>query len=582
MLGRLLLWARVLVCVLLLGSRVAEGADAFAVEFEAPDNLRELLGQHVELSRWQSHERMTAEEFRRLYRAAPKEIADLLATQGYYRPKVESRLDEQADKLRARFIVQPGDPVNVASTTIEFAGALTGDDRDAERKAERLRAAWPLVVGEVFRHERWEEGKRALLRSLALDRYPLATIARSEALVDPDAGSVRLTVLVDSGPAARFGGLVIEGLKRYPRSIVENLNPIRPGEPYSVLQLQEYQTRLLESGYFTSVTVDAPAQPDGTAAVRVWLEERESRRIAFGIGYSTDTGTRVQAEYRLLNFMDRGLQLGARVKLETRASSAGADLYFPTNERGHRYRITSEAENEEIQGTETDKIVFTLGRSRRRGDIEADVWVSYIAEEERVAGLGRDSRMAVTGNWSYTIRRTDHPLFPQDGYLFNLQLGGAPGVLVAEQSFLRAYGRLVHYRKVGDSGVLTLRGELGTTLAKATSDVPSDYLFRTGGDQTVRGYAYQSLGVRKGAAVTGGRALAVASAEYTRWVTENWGVAVFFDAGNAADDFKNFELVKGVGVGARWRSPVGPLNLDVAHGVDDGKFRLHFSVGLAF
>jgi translocation and assembly module TamA len=284
----------------------------------------------------------------------------------------------------------------------------------------------------------------------------------------------------------------------------------------------------------------------------------------------------------LLNFLERGLQLGARIKLEARASSAGADLHFPTNAEGYRYRITSEAENKEIQGTETDKIVFTVGRSRRRGDIETDVSVSYIAEEERIAGMGRDSRSALTGNWSYTIRRTDHPLFPQDGYVFNLQVGGAPGVIVAEESFLRLYGRLVHYSTVGDSGVLTLRGELGTTLANATSNVPSDYLFRTGGDQTVRGYAYQSLGVRKGAAVTGGRALAVASVEYTRWVTEDWGAAVFFDAGNAADDFGNFQLVKGVGVGARWRSPVGPLNLDVAHGLDDGKLRLHFSVGLAF
>jgi translocation and assembly module TamA len=188
----------------------------------------------------------------------------------------------------------------------------------------------------------------------------------------------------------------------------------------------------------------------------------------------------------------------------------------------------------------------------------------------------------VAANWSYTVRRTDDPLFPTSGYLFNLQVGGAPGVIVAEQSFLRLYGKLVHYRKLDDAGVLTLRGEAGFLRANGTSDVPSDYLFRTGGDRTVRGYAYQSLGIRQGNAVTGGRALAVASAEYTHWLSEDWGAAVFVDTGNAANRFSGFDLKTGVGIGARWRSPVGPLNLDVAQGLDEGKLRLHFSVGLAF
>lgn len=573
---------RVLLCLWMLLAGMADAAESYVVEFDAPESVRGMLNEHVELSRWRSHERMNADEFRRLYRAAPKEIADLLATEGYYQPHIDAALDDAAGVMTARFKVDPGPPARVAAVDIDFVGALANDDRDAERKTQRLRASWPLDVGSVFRHEQWEAGKRGLLRALALDRYPRASIAKSEAVVDPAANSVRLSVVVDSGPAARFGALVIEGLQRYPRSIVENLNPIRAGEPYSILRLQDLQTRLLDSGYFASVTVDAPAEPDGTAAVRVWVEERESRRIAFGIGYSTDTGARVQAEYRQLDFLNRGLQLGGRIKLETRARSAGADLYFPTTVDGYRDRLTAETENTRIQGTETDKIALTAGRLHKRGDTETDVSLSYISEEQSVAGAGRDSRAAVTANWSYTLRRTNHPLFPDRGYLFNTQIGGAPGVLVAERSFLRLYAQAIHYSKLGDDGVLTLRGELGTLLSGGTSNVPSDYLFRTGGDRTVRGYAYQSLGVRTGDAITGGRALAVASVEYTRWLNESWGAAVFFDAGNAADRFRGFELAKGVGVGARWRSPVGPLNLDLAYGLDGGQLRLHFSVGLAF
>lgn len=559
----------------------ARAEERYLVEFDAPESVRALLAEHVELSRWRGHERMNPDEFRRLYRTAPEEIRNLLATEGYYRPTVEPSMTEEAGILRARFIVNPGDPVRVAAIDIEFVGAV-GSDGDVRQKTERWREPWPLKPGEVFRHETWEAGKRALMRALALDRYPLATIARSQAIVDPVANLVRLSVVVDSGPFGRFGGLTIEGVERYPRSIVENLNPIRPGEPYSVLQLQEFQTRLLDSGYFTSVTVDAPADKDGTATVRVWVQERESRRIAFGVGYSTDTGSRVQAEYRQLNFLDRGLQIGARIKLETRARSIGGDLYFPTDARGYRDRLVAKAENETIQGTETDKIVLTAGRARKRGDIETDVALNYIAEAQQIDGAESKSTQALTANWSYTVRRTNDPLFPTRGYLLNVQIGGAPGVLVAEQTFVRLYGKLVHYRALGEDGLLTLRGEAGFVRTNGTSDVPSDFLFRTGGDRTVRGYDYQSLGIRQGDAVTGGRALAVASVEYTRWLTDDWGAAVFVDTGNAAERFSGFDLKTGVGIGARWRSPVGPLNLDLAHGLDEGRLRLHFSVGLAF
>jgi translocation and assembly module TamA len=208
--------------------------------------------------------------------------------------------------------------------------------------------------------------------------------------------------------------------------------------------------------------------------------------------------------------------------------------------------------------------------------------VNYIAEKQRVAGFRTEKRHAVTGNWAVTLRRTNHPLFPDEGYLLNLQLGGAPGIVVAETAFFRAYGKAVGYLKAGSRGVITLRGELGSVWAGEVTGVPSDYLFRTGGDSTVRGYSYQSLGVERGDAVVGGRALAVASAEYTHWVTPDWGAAVFYDAGNAAAKFSDIRLAQGYGLGARWRSPVGPLNLDLAYGERSGKVRLHFSVGIFF
>ena len=98
----------------------------------------------------------------------------------------------------------------------------------------------------------------------------------------------------------------------------------------------------------------------------------------------------------------------------------------------------------------------------------------------------------------------------------------------------------------------------------------------------MRGYGYQQLGVPVASAITGGRYLVTASAEYDWWFKPPYGAAIFYDAGNAADSFGDLKLKAGYGVGARWRSPVGPINVDVAYGEAVHKVRLHFSLGFTF
>ena len=119
-------------------------------------------------------------------------------------------------------------------------------------------------------------------------------------------------------------------------------------------------------------------------------------------------------------------------------------------------------------------------------------------------------------------------------------------------------------------------------LADSRNGIPSNFLFRTGGDTTVRGYAFESLGVQQGSAVVGGRYYAVASGEATHWFNDSWGVATFIDAGNATDSLQNFHFALGYGAGARLRTPIGPFRVDVAYGQDVKSVRVHFSVGLSF
>ena len=165
--------------------------------------------------------------------------------------------------------------------------------------------------------------------------------------------------------------------------------------------------------------------------------------------------------------------------------------------------------------------------------------------------------------------------------LGSLQAGAAvPGL--ATRHFRRVAGKVNVLLPLGPRVDFAARAEGGIVFADSRSDIPSWFLFRTGGDQTVRGYAYQSIGVPQGQAVVGGRYLLVGSVEATYWLVGDWGIAAFVDAGDAFDDRGELDPALGYGVGARWRSPIGPLRADIAYGQRARSLRLHFSVGFNF
>jgi translocation and assembly module TamA len=210
----------------------------------------------------------------------------------------------------------------------------------------------------------------------------------------------------------------------------------------------------------------------------------------------------------------------------------------------------------------------------------AALMVSAHWEEGRV-GSDVDDRQAIYFGHRRSFRKTDDFVSPRSGYLAMFEIGGAPPEL-ATRPFLRGLVSGSFFLPVGRNDDLLLRAQAGRVLAASREGIPSTFLFRTGGDQTVRGYDYFSLGVRQGDAIVGGRRLFVASTEYTHWIGEAWGIATFVDAGNAWDDTTLFKAVLGYGFGGRLRTPIGPIRADLAYGQEVHAWRLHFSVGLTF
>lgn len=579
----LALLARLTAAALLLAaSVVAAQPFRYTVTLAVPEDQRKLLEDNLEIYTARQNPRMDAEQLRLLVKRTPEQIRGLLATEGFYTPAVEPSLEERGGAWIARFNVAPGDTSKVSRVDIELSGAIGPDERAA--RLARMRERWPLKAGMVFRQAQWEESKRAVLQVLLTDTYPAATIASSEASVDPQTRTVSLRMTLDSGPAFSFGQMQVSGLKRYPRSIVERLNVLLPGTPYSQAKVLEFQSRLQDSRYFSSALVTAdidPARADD-ATVQVQLVEVASRKLGFGAGASTNTGLRGQVEYEDLNFMNRALRLSSLLKLENKTQLLSGNLEFPRAADGALDSLNALTERTDISGQTTRKLALGARRARAIGDTETATGLQFVTERQDIAGAPGDAQQALVPSYTWTRRKVDNMLYPSEGFLLSAQIGAAARVLASDQDFLRLYAKATHYRKVGKSGGLILRGELGSTLAKSRLGIPSNFLFRTGGDQSVRGYAYQSLGVKSGDAVVGGRYLALASAEYVQWLTPNWGAALFYDAGTATDSLRNLKPVHGYGIGARWRSPVGLLNLDLAYGQEVKRMRMHFSVGIFF
>lgn len=569
------------IAMLLATTRVHAAEVDYLVTLDAPRAQRELLQKNLELYRWLGNTPVASEFVEKLYGETPGEIRKLMATEGYYRANVHTKIERDTEAWRIHIGVTAGARTQVGAVTIEFAGAIARDDAEARRAA--VRSAWALPSGAVFRQAEWEAAKRALLRSLLVKDYPRARLVQSEARVDPASARAVLHIGVDSGPAIRFGELRIEGLQRYPQRIVQDLNPIATGASYDQSQLLLLQNRLQDSGYFKSV--DVQAQTDRLesieAPITVTLVELERRRVGFGVGYSTDTGPRAKIEYQDANIRERGWRLNTAVEVDSIMYGISAGLSFPQRAR-RRDSIATAFTHKDDQGEVLDTARIAGTRLEQMHDHERAITVQYQHEAQEISGARGDIRQALTTNVGWTWRRTDDLLYPRRGYFLQTQLGGAHEELASDRSFARIYAKGARFFPMGTRGALMVRAEAGWVEASARVGIPSEFLFKTGGDQSVRGYPFQGLGVADGNAIVGGRYLAVSGIEYTHWLTPKWGAATFYDVGNAADDPAALAWVEGYGIGVRWRSPVGPIHLDLAYGEDVAKYRVHFAMGFNF
>ncbi len=525
--------------------------------------------------------------------ALRREIERAAQGLGFYRLTHTLEFSRSDDCWALRIDVVPGDPVLFGNIDVR----LPGTEADAAAPFAALLASSPVVSGTALNHRLYENLKSSLSALAVENGYFSARFSRSELAVDLARNRADVLIEFDPGPRYRFGTIRISPLEELSDRFISRFVPFAPGTPYSTEALVELRESFNNSQYFTEVAVTPELNAAQTASqnaartvpVNIALQMRPRRSWTGGLGVTTDNGPRMTANYEDRYFNRSGHRQNGDAALSTMENRANFSHIIPMADPATESLSISLG----YVGQDNDTFsidTYKLGVSYRSTiDIPllGEEWLQNIfsnfqrensALNTVTVNSHESSNLTISGiNWTRTA--ADDPIFPTRGWRVFTQLSGASNAFLSDLSFLQLYasGKLVH--TVGPGRAL-LRVEAGTTLVDGVSELPVSIRYFTGGDQSVRGYQFGSLGALNDLGeVIGGKHLLTASVEYDFSVRPSWKLAVFMDAGNSFADFNTVTLNKSAGLGLRWLSPIGPIRADIAKGLDGGNFRLHITMG---
>jgi translocation and assembly module TamA len=573
----------------------AEAADrpSFDVEIRAPEQVRSLLERHLELLRYREVSDLDDAELARLISLTERDVRELVATLGFFSPEV-SISREPGPRPIIVVAVDPGQATAVSDVAIDFEGDIARtSDRDAVLQREEIRSGWRLPVGRAFTQASWDDAKVQAVRQLVARRYPAGRLSYSLADIDAPARA-HLGIRLDSGPLFRLGAMQVSGVERYDPVLVPRLARLAPGSIYDQERIIQAQLRLASSGYFDSAFILVDPESDPSAAPpQVTVREAPLQKVVLGVGLTTDSGPRLSVEHTHNRMPLLGWRAVTKLQLDRKTPFAQTEWTAIPDERGWRWATLGRVERLDDGSLVTYGQRLRFGRLRSEEHIDRNVYAQYDrATVQTEAGAPVSSQESGAGsalsvNYVWTGRYFDSVTLPSRGYGLGLELGGGVTLAGDRNVFQRTVFRWLSLRPLRE-GRLQLRAEAGAVLARASARVPSTQLFRTGGDTTVRGYAYRAIGVAlAGGQVGPGRYEAVGSVEWQRPIRRgglptNFESVLFIDTGGVSDRLSDLRLSTGAGAGVRWKSPVGPVEAALAWGFKPRKLRLHMSVGFVF
>ena len=510
------------------------------------------------------------------------EIVSAAQALGYYHLTYETKLTRNKNCWALKIQLTPGEPVRVTELRIDIMG-----DGRLDPLYQKIYDQPGIKVGNKFHHGKYETLKARFESAATAHGYFDAQFVLSRVLVNESEKSAVIELTYDTGKRYTLGKITIKQDILHEEFVQRYLN-IKTDDAYDTDELLELKNLYNASNYYagTSIVPDLENKKNNQVDINIDLEKRKRREYSIGGGYATDTGPRV-----LLGFDDRYINKSGHF------FSADASASETKKEAQAVYTIPMEKPAFEFlklfTGYIKEETDSSFSRKKSIGTsytyYQKSKWLqTYAINFEREDSIVGDKPLAITDliipSWTISRIKTDTAAYPLNGWSLVSRLSGSPQSLGSDFSFVQWDTRL-KYIWGNDYGRLILRGHVGYTETVDFDELPASIRYFTGGDASVRGYEYASLGAIEedeegNDVVIGGKNLLVSSIEYDHPIGETkWVVAAFYDQGNSSNDF-NFDLKRSAGLGVRWISPIGPVRVDVAKALDDEKsWAIHVTMG---
>ncbi len=515
----------------------------------------------------------------RFSRGAEEQARKAAQALGYYQPQIESTVKD-GKSPRLVLNIDPGEPVRLRNVNIRVTGPA------ASLKSFRIPQSSVLMPGAVLNHGHYDDAKRLIQNQASRFGFFSGRFTSQKLSVDPRAGVADIDLVYDSGPRYALGKVSFTGDTPFDDDLLQRMVPFKSGAPYDSELIAELNQALQSSGYFESVRVDAvpTSAANDVIPVAVTLDTRKPRTMGLGLGYSTDVGPRVKANWTRHWVNPEGHSYGWEAELSAPRQNVGLWYDVPLDPPlTDKLRFAGGYQYEELANTDSLSKLLTLGpewHSKLPSGWQRVISLKWQHEEYRLGDDSGISNLLMPGV-SYAYLRSDNRIDPHNGYRLQFDTKVAKEGLGSDNNLLYGTALVKGLTTVLDNHRFLARAQIGGSATNGYKSIPPSLRFFAGGDQSVRGYDYQSLSPENSEGDRiGGRYMVSGSVEYQYSVAEKWRVATFVDQGNSFNDFELPNLKTGVGVGVRWVSPVGPIRLDLAHALDDpGGIRLHFSMG---
>lgn len=499
---------------------------------------------------------------------------------GYYQAQIDTAVKRVNQDLHLVLNVQPGEPVHLRNVTVRVQGPAS------QLKAFKVPSTDALKPGAVLNHGYYEDAKKLIQNQAARYGFFNGRFVTQKLSVDPRAGVADIELVYESGPRFYLGKVTFSGDAPFDEDLLQRMVPFKADTPYDSELIADLNRAMQSSGYFEGVRVDASptAAQAQVIPVEVQLQTRKPRTMGLGVGYATDVGPRLKANWTRHWVNPQGDSYGVESELSAPRQNVGLFYDIPLDPPlTDKLRFAAGYQYEEIADTDSLSKLLTVGpewHSKLPSGWERVISLKWQREEYR---LGNDSGLStlLMPGISYSYLRSDNRIDPHKGYRLQFETEVAKEGLGSDANVVHGTALLKGLTTVAQNHRFLGRIEVGGTATNGYKSVPPSLRFFAGGDQSVRGYDYQSLSPENSDGdKIGGRYMIAGSAEYQYSIAEKWRVAAFIDEGNSFNSLSLPSLKTGVGIGVRWVSPVGPLRLDLAHALDDdGGIRLHFSMG---